>query len=76
MNTRTRKEYLLKPQHARTNRRMRAIVDQAITALPEAGIRKAAEFLASMNVPCEVAVRALVYPKRRRAVIVPSYRRA
>jgi hypothetical protein len=76
MNARIKKDFLLKPKHARSNRRMRDIVDQAITALPEVGIRKSAEFMASMHVPIEVAVRALVYPKRRRAVTPPSYGRA
>ncbi|QCP14344.1 hypothetical protein FCL38_30960 [Pseudoduganella umbonata] len=75
MNARVKKQYLLKPQHARTNRKMRDLVDQAVTAMPEVGIRKSAEFLASMHVPVEVAVRALVYPKRRRTVTPPSYRR-
>ncbi|WBS04986.1 hypothetical protein OU994_12235 [Pseudoduganella sp. SL102] len=75
MNARAKKEFLLKPQHARTNHKMRDLVDQAVTALPEVGIRKSAQFLASMRVPLEVAVRALVYPKRRRAVKPPSYGR-
>jgi hypothetical protein len=75
MNARVKKEFLLKPKHARTNRRMRDAVDKAITAVPEVGIRKSAEFLASMHVPVDVAVRALVYPKRRRAVTPPSYGR-
>ncbi|WP_338759082.1 hypothetical protein [Massilia sp. METH4] len=75
MNARVKKQHMLKPAHARTNRRMREIVDQAVTALPEVGIRKSAEFLASLQVPFEVAVRALVYPQRRRAVTPPSYAR-
>ena len=76
MNARAKKQYLLKPAHARTNRRMRDLVDQAVTALPEVGVRKSAEFLASLHVPIDVAVRALVYPQRRRAVTPPSYGRA
>jgi hypothetical protein len=76
MNARIKKDFLLKPKHARSNRKMRDIVDQAITALPEVGIRKSAEFMASMHVPVEVAVRALVYPTRRRAVTPPTYGRA
>ncbi|GGX78003.1 hypothetical protein GJV26_03975 [Massilia dura] len=75
MNARIKKQFLLKPQHARTNRKMRDLVDQAVAALPEVGIRNAAEFLASLHVPVDVAVRALVYPKRRRAVTPPSYAR-
>lgn len=76
MNARIKKDFLLKPKHARSNRKMRDIVDQAVSALPEVGIRKSAEFMASMHVPIEVAVRALVYPKRRRAPTPPSYGRA
>ena len=44
----------------------RAVVDQAIAAVPAIGIREAAEFLSAMNVPPEVAVRTLVYPGKRR----------
>jgi hypothetical protein len=75
MNARVKKQYLLKPAHARTNHRMRGLVDQAVTALPDVGVRKAAEFLHSLHVPIEIAVRTLVYPQRRRAVTPPSYGR-
>lgn len=50
----------------RHDMKTRAVVDQAIAALPAMGIREAAEFLRAMNVPAEVAVRTLVYPNRRR----------
>jgi hypothetical protein len=59
--------YVLRPRHARTNRAMGAIVDEAVTALPDVGVRRAAEFLASLGVPHEVAVRVLVYPHLRRS---------
>ncbi|WP_313171837.1 hypothetical protein [Massilia oculi] len=47
--------------------RTRDLVNQAIASIPTLGLVRAAEFLATMNVPAEVAVRALVYPKLRRA---------
>jgi hypothetical protein len=50
----------------RTDMRTRDLVNQAIASIPTLGLQRAAEFLASMNVPTEVAVRALVYPHRRR----------
>ena len=50
----------------RHDMKTRAVVDQAIAAVPTMGIREAAEFLRAMNVPAEVAVRTLVYPNRRR----------
>lgn len=42
-------------------------MNQAVASIPTLGLARAAEFLATMNVPAEVAVRALVYPKLRRA---------
>lgn len=73
MIARTRKQLMLKPKHARTDRRTRDLVDQAIAALPDLGLRASAAFLASQGVPHEVALRALVYPERRRAIAPPSY---
>ena len=51
----------------RIDLRTRDLVDQAIASVPTLGLQRAAEFLATMNVPAEVAVRVLVYPQRRRA---------
>lgn len=53
--------------HQRHDQKTRAVVDQAIAAVPSIGLREAAEFLSAMNVPPEVAVRALIYPSRRRS---------
>ena len=50
----------------RTDMRTRAVVDQAIAAMPAVGLREAAEFLSAMNVSPEVAIRTLVYPNKRR----------
>ena len=50
----------------RTDTRMHNLVDQAVSSLPSVGLKHAAEFLAAMAVPAPVAVRALVYPQRRR----------
>ncbi|WP_229452085.1 hypothetical protein [Massilia niastensis] len=50
----------------RTDIRTRDLVNQAIASVPTLGLPRAAEFLATMNVPAEVAVRVLVYPNRRR----------
>ena len=50
----------------RTDGRTRDLVNQAVASIPTLGLQRAAEFLATMNVPAEVAVRVLVYPKRRR----------
>jgi hypothetical protein len=50
----------------RTDMRTRDLVNQAVASIPTVGLQRAAEFLASMNVPAEIAVRALVYPSRRR----------
>jgi hypothetical protein len=43
------------------------LINQAIASIPSVGLPRAAEFLASMNVPAEIAIRTLVYPARRRA---------
>lgn len=51
---------------ARTDMRTRDLVNQAVASVPTLGLQRAAEFLAAMNVPAEVAVRTLVYPQRRR----------
>ncbi len=51
----------------RTDMRTRDLVNQAVASIPTLGLQRAAEFLAAMNVPAEVAVRTLVYPHRRRA---------
>lgn len=57
-------------QHAvrrpRTDMRTRDLVNQAVASVPTLGLQRAAEFLAAMNVPAEIAVRTLVYPNRRR----------
>lgn len=51
---------------ARTDLRTRDLVNQAVASVPTLGLQRAAEFLAAMNVPAEIAVRTLVYPQRRR----------
>jgi hypothetical protein len=51
----------------RVDMRTRDLVNQAVASVPTLGLRRAAEFLAAMNVPAEIAVRTLVYPNRRRA---------
>jgi len=55
-------------QQVRTDHRTRDIVNQAVAALPEVGLRRAAEFLFAMGVPHAIATRALVYPTHRRSV--------
>jgi hypothetical protein len=50
----------------RTDMRTRDLVNQAVASIPTLGLQRAAEFLAAMNVPAEIAVRTLVYPHRRR----------
>lgn len=50
----------------RTDLRTRDLVNQAVASVPTLGLQRAAEFLAAMNVPAEIAVRTLVYPTRRR----------
>ena len=52
--------------HIRTDFRTRDVVNQAIAAIPTLGLQKAAEFLSAMNVPPEVAIRALAYPAKRK----------
>jgi hypothetical protein len=59
LDTATRKQ--------RTDMRTRDLVNQAVASIPTLGLQRAAEFLAAMNVPAEVAVRTLVYPHRRRS---------
>jgi len=51
----------------RTDLRTRDLIDRAVKSVPAQGLAQAAAFLATMGVPAEVAVRALVYPDRRRA---------
>lgn len=51
--------------HIRTDFRTRDVVNQAVAAIPTLGLQKAAEFLSAMNVPPEVAIRALSYPVKR-----------
>ena len=51
----------------RTDMRTRDLVNQAVASIPTLGLQRAAEFLAAMNVPPEIAVRTLVYPHRRRS---------
>jgi hypothetical protein len=51
----------------RTDMRTRDLVNQAVASIPSLGLQRAAEFLAAMNVPAEIAVRTLVYPHRRRS---------
>ena len=53
-------------QQVRSDHRTRDIVNQAISDLPEVGLRRAAEFLFAMGVPQQVAMRTLVYPGQRR----------
>lgn len=50
----------------RTDMRTRDLINQAVASIPLVGLQRAAEFLEAMNVPAEIAVRALVYPNRRR----------
>lgn len=50
----------------RADLRTRDLVNQAVASVPTLGLQRAAEFLAAMNVPAEIAVRTLVYPHRRR----------
>ncbi|WP_296952518.1 hypothetical protein [uncultured Massilia sp.] len=51
----------------RNDMRTRDLVNQAVASVPTLGLRRAAAFLAAMNVPADIAVRTLVYPQRRRA---------
>lgn len=50
----------------RIDMRTRDLVNQAVASVPALGLQQAAQFLAAMGVPPEVAVRTLVYPHRRR----------
>lgn len=50
----------------RTDVRTCDLINQAIASIPSVGLQRAAEFLNSMNVPAEIAIRTLVYPARRR----------
>jgi len=56
----------LAARRPRTDMRTRDLVNQAVASVPTLGLQRAAEFLAAMGVPAEIAVRALVYPNRRR----------
>ena len=51
--------------HSRTDFRTRDLVNQAIAAIPSLGVQQVAEYLSAMNVPPEVAIRAL-HPEKRR----------
>lgn len=55
-----------RPRVTRTDLRTRDLVNQAVASIPTLGLQRAAEFLAAMNVPAEIAVRTLVYPHKRR----------
>jgi hypothetical protein len=57
---------ILVQRKPRTDMRTRDLVNQAVASVPSLGLQRAAEFLAAMNVPAEIAVRTLVYPHRRR----------
>jgi len=50
----------------RVDVKTRDLVNQAVASIPTVGLQRAAQFLEAMNVPAEIAVRALVYPNRRR----------
>jgi len=63
MNMELANETVRKP---RTDMRTRDLVNQAVASIPTLGLQRAAEFLAAMNVPADIAVRTLVYPHRRR----------
>jgi hypothetical protein len=56
----------LEQRKPRTDMHTRDLVNQAVASVPSLGLQRAAEFLAAMNVPAEIAVRTLVYPHRRR----------
>ena len=56
----------LAERRPRMDMRTRDLVNQAVASVPTLGLQRAAEFLAAMGVPAEIAVRALVYPNRRR----------
>lgn len=67
MQTHTQGSEPRRAEYQRSDMHTREVVDQAISAIPVVGLQRAAEFLSAMNVPHEVAVRALCYPHRRRA---------
>jgi len=67
MNTINDSAAVAEQRKPRTDMRTRDLVNQAVASIPTVGLQRAAEFLASMNVPAEIAVRTLVYPQRRRA---------
>ena len=46
---------------SRTDFFTRDVVNQAIAAIPTLGVQQAAEYLAAMKVPPEVAIRTLIY---------------
>ena len=50
----------------RTDMQTATLVQLAIAALPHIGVRRAAHFLAATEVAPDIAVRTLVYPRRRR----------
>jgi hypothetical protein len=56
----------LEQRKQRIDMRTCDLVNQAVASVPSLGLQRAAEFLAAMNVPAEIAVRTLVYPHRRR----------
>jgi hypothetical protein len=47
--------------HPRTDFFTRDVVNQAIAAMPTLGVQQAAEYLAAMKVPPEIAIRTLIY---------------
>ena len=47
--------------HPRTDFFTRDVVNQAIAAIPTLGVQQAAEYLAAMKVPPEIAIRTLIY---------------
>jgi hypothetical protein len=53
------------PTHSRTDFRTRDVVNQAIAAMPTLGVQQCAEYLSSMKVPPEVAIRALSQRRSR-----------
>ena len=57
---------ILEQRKQRTDMRTSDLVNQAVASVPSLGLQRAAEFLAAINVPAEIAVRTLVYPHRRR----------
>jgi hypothetical protein len=68
MNFSTAEQERSSVKQVRTDFRTRDVINQAIASIPTVGLQRAAEFLSAMNVPAELAIRTLVYPKRRRQV--------